>query len=76
MSTRPFDLTPGTTIVRKELHDLWGGRRQGGISPSSESPNIFIFWSPAVGEQHVRAFHGHAVARPRPKRVSRAVLDA
>jgi len=52
MSTRPFDLTPGTTIVRKELHDLWGGRRQGGISPSSESPNIFIFWSPAVGEQH------------------------
>ncbi len=47
-----FNLVPGTKLLRKELHDRWGGRRQGGISPSSSTPNIFIFWSPAVGEQH------------------------
>jgi hypothetical protein len=34
------------------LHARWGGRQQGGISPSRSTPNIFIFWSPAVGEKH------------------------
>ena len=48
----PFDLTPGSSISRKELHERWGGRQQGGISPSRSTPNIFIFWSPAVGERH------------------------
>jgi hypothetical protein len=52
LSYTDFILTPGTHLLRKELHDQWGGRRQGGISPSSTTPNIFIFWSPAVGEQH------------------------
>lgn len=54
MSTvlKDFDLAPGARLLRKELHDRWGGRRQGGISPSSTTPNIFIFWSPAIGEQH------------------------
>jgi hypothetical protein len=47
-----FELEPGTTLLRKELHDRWGGRRQGGISPSNVSPNIFLFWEPAVGEKH------------------------
>ena len=52
LTSRPLDLAPGTTLPRKQLHDDWGGRRQGGISPSSSTQNIFIFWSPAVGEQH------------------------
>jgi len=47
-----FDLAPGTRILRKDLHERWGGRRQGGISPSRSSRNIFIFWSPAIGEKH------------------------
>jgi hypothetical protein len=47
-----FALEPGTRLARRELHDRWGGRRQGGISPSSTTANIFIFWSPAVGEVH------------------------
>src|SRR5687767_9921277 len=50
--TTPFDLAPATRLLRKELHEGWGGRRQGGISPSSSSPNIFIFWEPALGEKH------------------------
>lgn len=51
-TTETFDLRPGETILRKELHERWGGRQQGGISPSRSTPNIFIFWSPAVGEKH------------------------
>jgi hypothetical protein len=47
-----FDLTPGDRLLRKELHERWGGRQQGGISPSRTTPNIFIFWNPAVGEKH------------------------
>jgi hypothetical protein len=47
-----FNLTPGTQLTRKQLHEDWGGRQQGGISPSSQSPNIFIFWEPAIGEKH------------------------
>jgi hypothetical protein len=47
-----FNLAPGAKILRKELHQRWGGRQQGGISPSRTTPNIFIFWSPAVGEKY------------------------
>jgi hypothetical protein len=47
-----FDLSPGDRLTRKELHQRWGGRTQGGISPSRSSENVFIFWSPAVGEKH------------------------
>ena len=47
-----FDLKPGEQIRRKDLHERWGGRIQGGISPSTRTPAIFIFWSPAVGEKH------------------------
>src|SRR3954447_21543245 len=49
---KAFDLQPGDRITRKELHERWGGRTQGGISPSASTPNIFIFWSPALGEKH------------------------
>jgi hypothetical protein len=47
-----FNLTPGTQLTRVDLHKDWGGRQQGGISPSSKSKNIFIFWEPAIGEKH------------------------
>lgn len=47
-----FNLKPGAAIARKSLHDRWGGRQQGGISPSRLAPNVFLFWSPAVGEKH------------------------
>lgn len=46
-----WDLKPEQEISRKELHRRFGGKRQGGISPSAQSPNIFIFYDPA-GEQH------------------------
>jgi hypothetical protein len=45
-------LRPGETIERKRLHELFGGRTQGGIGPSRSSPNVFIFSDPVAGEPH------------------------
>jgi hypothetical protein len=47
-----WDLKPGDQILRTELHARFGGRRQGGIGPSSVSANVFIFSDPARGERH------------------------
>lgn len=47
-----WDLKPGQQILRKTLHQQFGGQWQGGISPSAQTPNIFIFYDPETGEQH------------------------
>jgi hypothetical protein len=47
-----WDLEPTQHILRKTLHQRYGGRQQGGISPSAQTPNIFIFYDPETGEQH------------------------
>src|SRR4051794_22267542 len=47
-----WELQPGETMRRVELHDRYGGRRQGGIGPSAQTPNVLIFSDPASGEQH------------------------
>jgi hypothetical protein len=47
-----WTLKPGDTIVRRDLHIQFGGRKQGGIGPSNQSPNVFIFTDPVVGERH------------------------
>jgi hypothetical protein len=47
-----WTLLPGDKVERKQLHNQFGGRRQGGIGPSSSSPNVFLFTDPATGEQH------------------------
>jgi hypothetical protein len=47
-----WTLRPGEQIERKQLHDLFGGRRQGGIGPSASTPNVFLFTDPISGEQH------------------------
>lgn len=47
-----WDLEPNQTILRKDLHQWFGGQWQGGISPSAQSPNIFVFYDPKTGEQH------------------------
>jgi hypothetical protein len=45
-------MSKGEKILRRVLHDRYGGGRQGGIAPSRKSPNVFIFSERAVGEQH------------------------
>lgn len=47
-----WDLEPDQRILRKTLHLRFGGQRQGGISPSAQTPNVFIFYDPETGEQH------------------------
>jgi len=42
-----WGLRPGQRIKRTELHAKYGGRRQGGIAPSTVSPNVMIFSGPA-----------------------------
>jgi hypothetical protein len=49
---RIWALLPGETIERKMLHDRYGGRTQGGIAPSTRSPNVMVFSEPAAGEPH------------------------
>jgi hypothetical protein len=45
-------LQPGETIERKILQERYGGRTQGGIGPSTRSPNVLVFSDPVAGEPH------------------------
>ena len=47
-----WNLEKGDRILRKKLHDRFGGGRQGGISPSRKSPNIMIFSDHVVAREH------------------------
>ena len=47
-----WDLRPGDSVRRVDLHDRYGGSRQGGTIPSRSSPNIFLFLDKTVGAGH------------------------
>ncbi|HEX8752465.1 MAG TPA: hypothetical protein VF731_03535 [Solirubrobacterales bacterium] len=47
-----WELAPEQTILRKDLHRRFGGQTQGGISPSAQTANVFIFYDPLTGERH------------------------
>lgn len=47
-----WQLRPGSSVSRIELHREFGGRAQGGIGPSAQTPNVFVFSDPIAGEQH------------------------
>ncbi len=47
-----WNLAPNQRILRKALHQRFGGQQQGGISPSAQTPNVFVFYDPETGEQH------------------------
>ncbi|MBT2235078.1 restriction endonuclease [Nonomuraea sp. NEAU-A123] len=47
-----WSLQPNQQIERKKLHEDFGGRTQGGIGPSSRTPNVFVFTDPIAGEKH------------------------
>jgi hypothetical protein len=51
-------LTPGDTIRRVDLHEEYGGRRQGGISPSKQSDHVFIFTDAERGLLHGYVYDG------------------
>lgn len=41
-------LAPGESIRRIDLHELYGGRRQGGIGPSASTPNVLVRSAPTT----------------------------
>lgn len=49
---------PGSSIRRKELHETYGGRRQGGISPCAESKNVFLFMDKKRGAANGYIYDG------------------
>lgn len=53
-----ISLNPGDKLRRRELHERFGGRQQGGISPSRESPNVFLFTNQAQGALHGYIYDG------------------
>ena len=54
----PLHLQPGKKIKRTALHRRYGGRQQGGISPSRKSPSVFLFTDPKKGGQHGYIYDG------------------
>lgn len=51
-------LKPGARIKRKRLHKRYGGREQGGISPSAKSPNVFLFTDKRTGAANGYIYDG------------------
>jgi hypothetical protein len=47
-----WDISLGEETRRVELHDRYGGSRQGGTIPSRSTPNIFLFLDKKVGVGH------------------------
>lgn len=45
-------LAAGDHLSRRDVHARFGGRRQGGISPSRQAPVVMFFTDPASGHQH------------------------
>lgn len=45
-------LEPGEKLLRREVHERYGGRRRGGIGPSREAPVVLFFTDPVSGRQH------------------------
>ena len=46
-----WDIAPGTTLLRREVHTRYGGSRQSGISPSAKSRNVFVFSDLETGKK-------------------------
>tara|TARA_B100000378_G_scaffold204377_1_gene167754 strand:- start:270 stop:1361 length:1092 start_codon:yes stop_codon:yes gene_type:complete len=51
-SSPEWPLVAGDTVRRRDLHQQYGGGRQGGISTSSQTSDIFIFTNPSRGSRY------------------------
>jgi hypothetical protein len=58
MASSQWLLNPGDKILRRNLHQQYGGRRQGGIGPSTLTANVLIFSEPLVGKKYGYDFDG------------------
>ncbi|MFE7116533.1 restriction endonuclease [Streptomyces sp. NPDC057654] len=46
-----WDISVGQQLKRADIHNKYGGIRQGGIAPSRSSPNIMLFTDPSRGHK-------------------------
>jgi hypothetical protein len=51
-AARDWDVQAGDLVKRTEVHDRFGGSRQGGIGPSRQSPNVLVFSDPTTGAKY------------------------
>lgn len=47
-----WQVVRGDQLPRKQLHDQYGGVRQGGVSPSTVSSNVLLFTDPKANAAH------------------------
>jgi hypothetical protein len=52
MAASEWHLNPGDQILRRDLHQQYGGRTQGGIGPSKSTANVLVFSDPVVAKEH------------------------
>lgn len=52
-----IDLVKHGIYTRREIHDQYGGQRQGGISTPQNFPVVFLFTGP-TGQQHGYGYDG------------------
>jgi hypothetical protein len=53
-----INVKPGASIKRKRLHKRYGGREQGGISPSAKTFNVFLFMDKRRGAENGYIYDG------------------
>lgn len=53
-----WDIEVGETLLRRELHDRWGGGRYGGMEPSVKAASVFLFSNPKAGRVFGYKFDG------------------
>lgn len=53
-----WDLVPGDATTRQAVSERFGGAIQGGILPSSTTPNVMIYTDLSQGAQHGYDFDG------------------
>jgi hypothetical protein len=60
VSTAQWDIEPGTIVTRTAVAERYGGATQGGIQPSSTTPNVMIY---SDGTRRSRADAGRPTNR-------------
>lgn len=53
-----WDIAVGEAILRRELHDRWGGGRYGGMEPAVKAESVFLFSNKSVGESFGYKYDG------------------
>ncbi|MCU1612633.1 MAG: hypothetical protein JWO98_173 [Frankiales bacterium] len=53
-----WDVEVGDHLTRKERMERFGGGSQGGIEPSAQTPNVFLYSDPSKGEAYGYNFDG------------------